>query len=171
MLAHTQGHSGGPGLPPQRVSAQAGLQVLLDYWGSPCMAPHPDHPWIENQFAPVYILRYPNGQDPNYFDDLARMYDAIIVWLQAGAQRHVLIADLRRLASSARGRKLASEYYARASPYEKTALLGRGYIVADDRQRHAITAVQWNAKVDIPKAFFPEEHRALVWARGLLGER
>lgn len=130
--------------------------------------PHPSHPWIKLDHAPVYILEYPTGSEKNYFEDLAGMYAAFLDWLRDTETRHVTIADLRRLTSTARGRQMATDFYLATKPYEGTKLLGRGYLTLDERNRHVITAVTWGTTMEVPKAFFAGEIEAVQWARSLL---
>ena len=128
---------------------------------------HPSHPWIKVDKAPIYILEYPTGHEKNYFDDLASMYAEFLAWLNDKPTRHVTIADLRRLNSTARGRQMATEFYAATKAFEGTHLLGRGYLTLDERNRHVITAVTWGTKMEIPKMFFASEAPAIAWAQTL----
>jgi len=133
---------------------------------------HPVHPWISIEYAPVYLLEYPTGSEDGYFEQLAEMYAAMLSWLERTSVRHATVSDLRKLASTARGRQMASEYYQQTRRFEGTKLAARGYITADERNRHVITAVTWQAQGEpageIPKAFFSEKHSAIVWARAQL---
>ena len=129
---------------------------------------HPSHPWIKIDRAPVYILEYPTGLEKNYFDDLASMYATFLAWLNDTPTRCVTIADLRRLSSTARGRQMATEFYAATKAFEGTYLLGRGYLTLDERNRAVITAVTWGTTSEIPKAFFATEEPAIAWAQALI---
>jgi hypothetical protein len=130
--------------------------------------PHPSHPWIKLDDAPIYVLEYPTGNEKNYFHDLAAMYAAYLAWLKDQPRRHVTISDLRRLVSSARGRQMATDFYQATLAFERTYLLARGYLTLDERNRHVITAVTWGTNTDIPKGFFDNKPDALAWARKIL---
>jgi hypothetical protein len=132
------------------------------------LAGHPSHPWIKLDHAPVYVLEYPTGLEKDYFENLAAMYATILAWLNHEPTRHVTIADLRRLNSTARGRQMATEFYAATRAFEGTHLLGRGYLTLDARNRHVITAVTWGTTMKVPQAFFDSEGPAVEWARALL---
>ena len=125
---------------------------------------HPSHPWIDIDHAPIYVLEYPIGNEKGYFDDLAAMYAEFLAWLRDKPTRHVLISDLRRLNSTARGRQMATEFYEATRSFEGTHLLGRGYLTLSERNRAVITAVTWGSSSEIPKAFFEDISEALAWA-------
>jgi hypothetical protein len=129
---------------------------------------HPSHPWIKLDHAPVYVVEYPVGSERAYFDDLAAMYSEFLSWLRHAPTRHVIVADLRKLNSTARGRQMATDFYQETKPFEGRYLLGRGYLTVNDRSRHVITAVAWGSSSEIPKVFFDNKPDALAWARGLL---
>ena len=129
---------------------------------------HPSHPWIKSDHAPIYVLEYPTGSEKNYFDDLAGMYGEFLAWLRHKPTRHVVISDLRRLNSTARGRAMATEFYQATRAFEGTYLLGRGYLTLDERNRHVITAVTWGSPSEIAKAFFDNKQDALLWADKVL---
>jgi hypothetical protein len=129
---------------------------------------HPSHPWIILDHVPIYVLEYPVGGAGTYFDELAAMYAEFLGWLKRKPTKHVLISDLRKLNSTARGRQMATEFYLATKAYEGSYLLGRGYLTLDERNRHVITAVTWGSSSEIPKAFFDNTPAALAWARSLL---
>ena len=66
--------------------------------------PKPSHAWIKLEHVPVYVLEYPTGSEKNYFEDLTGMYAEYLSWLKNTPTHHVLISDLRKLVSTARGR-------------------------------------------------------------------
>jgi hypothetical protein len=129
---------------------------------------HPSHPWIELDHAPIYVIEYPLGSEPNYFDELAALYAELLNWLKSTPIRHTTISDIRRLNSTARGRQLASEYYQLSKEFEGRYLLGRAYLTANERNRHVITAVMWGSSTEIPRAFFDNLPDALTWAQQLM---
>ena len=132
---------------------------------------YPRHPWIKLDCAPVFLLGYPTGQEKGYFEDLGKMYAVLLAWLKSTPCRHVTIADLRRLKSTAKGRQMATDFYTQTVAFEGRYLLGCAYVTAGEQNRHAITAVSWGAGSGIPKVFFDNPQEAIVWAQARINER
>jgi len=132
---------------------------------------HPEHPWIETTFAPVYVLTYPE-HDPELPEQVSRyiaeqvtVFEVLRKWTAFRCSPFAFVVDLTHLqVSTALGRQRATAYLEHSRERGNPFSVCRAFVVSGEIQR-ILTAVFWQSAPDYPHIVVPTRQAALEWVQ------
>ncbi len=125
------------------------------------------HPWVDDSFAPIYRLRYP--ESPSEEEVCARNAE-IHAWYEALDHRIAWIVDCTQLIhANATVRHRQAEHLKRIEPYAARWDICDAFVIQSGLVRGYLTAVFWFSPPPYEYQVFAAIPQALTWVHSKTG--
>lgn len=122
----------------------------------------PEHPWIDQTHAPVYVWRFPSTATD---EDVAACCDARERWARSAKHQCAWVVDLRELLRvPPHQRKLFTDHLKRFEPHDIRYNCGSAIVLSNAWLRGIVTAVFAVTQPKFPNRTFSSIEEGIRWA-------